>query len=177
VTSRNGIPVTGLVRTFVDLAATQQAHRVERSINEADRLELIDPPTLRLELQAHRGEPGVRPLRTLLDRRTFRLTRSELERLFLPLAKRAGLPLPLTKRRVNGYEVDFYWPDLGLVVETDGLRYHRTPAEQARDRLRDQAHTAAGLTNLRFTHEQVRYEPEYVSSVLEATRRRISLRA
>jgi very-short-patch-repair endonuclease len=48
------------------------------------------------------------------------------------------------------------------VIETDGLRYHRTPAEQARDRLRDQTHTAAGLTQLRFTHYQVKYESEYV---------------
>jgi very-short-patch-repair endonuclease len=55
------------------------------------------------------------------------------------------------------------------VVETDGLRYHRTPAEQARDHLRDQTHTAAGLTPLRFTHEQVRYEPEHVLAVLRAT--------
>ncbi|HWN73114.1 MAG TPA: DUF559 domain-containing protein, partial [Solirubrobacterales bacterium] len=74
-----------------------------------------------------------------------------------------------TGQWVNEFEVDFYWPDLGLVVETDGLRYHRTPAEQARDRLRDQAHTAAGLTPLRFTHEQVRYEPEHVLTVLRAT--------
>ncbi|MGE5282209.1 MAG: DUF559 domain-containing protein [Chloroflexota bacterium] len=173
VVAREGIPVTGLVRTFVDLAAILKPQMVERAVNEADRLDLIDPPTLRIELQPHRCEQGVRPLRALLDRRTFRLTRSELERLFLPLARRAGLPLPLTKQWVNGYEVDFYWPDLGLVVETDGLRYHRTPAEQARDRLRDQAHTAAGLVNLRFTHEQVRYESEHVRSVLEATVRRM----
>lgn len=175
VAERDGIPVTGLVRTLVDIAAILKPRRVERAVNEADRLGLIDPPTLRLELQVHRCEPGVRPLRSLLDRRTFRLTRSELERLFLPLAEQAGLPLPLTKQRVNGFEVDFYWPDLRLVVETDGLRYHRTPAEQARDRLRDQAHTAAGLVNLRFTHEQVRYESDHVLSILEATRRRIGL--
>jgi very-short-patch-repair endonuclease len=173
VTERDGIPVTGLVRTFVDLAAIQTPRLVERSVNEADRLDLIDPPTLRLELQPHRCEPGVRPLRALLDRRTFRMTRSELERLFLPIAKQVGLPLPLTKQWVNGFEVDFFWPDLGLVVETDGLRYHRTPAEQARDRLRDQAHTAAGLVNLRFTHEQVRYETDYVRSTLLAVVRRI----
>jgi very-short-patch-repair endonuclease len=67
---------------------------------------------------------------------------------------------------VNGFVVDFYWPDLGLVVETDGLRYHRTPAQQARDRLRDQVHLAAGMTPLRFTHAQVRFEPEYVERIL-----------
>ncbi|HEV7614820.1 MAG TPA: DUF559 domain-containing protein [Solirubrobacterales bacterium] len=163
--------MTGLVQTLVDLAATLKPREVERAVNEADRLDPIDPPTLRVQLEAHRCEPGVKPLRALLDRRTFRLTRSELERLFLPIATEVGLPLPLTKKWVNGFEVDFYWPDLGLVVETDGLRYHRTPAEQARDRLRDQAHTAAGMAQLRFTHEQVKYEPAHVRSVLAATAR------
>jgi very-short-patch-repair endonuclease len=61
------------------------------------------------------------------------------------------------------------------VVETDGLRYHRTPAEQARDRLRDQAHTAAGLTQLRFTHEQVRYEPDHVRRILAQTASRFAI--
>ncbi len=87
--------------------------------------------------------PGAKRLAALLDRDTFVLTQEELERLFLPLAREVGLPLPLTGEIVNGYEVDFYWPELRLVVETDGLRYHRTPAAQAKDARRDQAHTAA----------------------------------
>lgn len=74
---------------------------------------------------------------------------------------------------MNGFEVDFWFPDLGLLVETDGLTYHRTPAEQARDRLRDQVHTAAGLLPLRFTHAQVRYEPEHVERVLSAVAARL----
>jgi hypothetical protein len=113
------------------------------------------------------GQPGVAVLRTLLDRRTFVLTYSELERNFLPVVRRVGLPLPETGLMVNGFEVDLFWPDLGLVIETDGLRYHRTPAQQARDRLRDQAHTAAGLTPLRFTHAQIRFEREYVIETVE----------
>lgn len=161
------------MQTLVDQAANLAAGPLERLVNEADRLDLIDPPTLRAELETHRCEPGVRPLRALLDRRTFRLTRSELERIFLPIAARAGLSVPLTKQWINGFEVDFFWPGLGLVVETDGLRYHRTPAEQARDRLRDQAHTAAGLTQLRFTHGQVRYEPEHVLKTLRAVTHRL----
>jgi very-short-patch-repair endonuclease len=74
----------------------------------------------------------------------------------------------LTQQRVNGFKVDFYSPELGIVVETDGLRYHRTPAEQARDHIRDQTHAAAGLIPLRFTHEQVRYDPGYVERTLAA---------
>ena len=173
VTERERIPVTGLVQTLVDLAAVHKRPAVERAVNEADRLELIDPPTLRRALEVHRWERGVRPLRTMLDRRTFRLTRSDLESIFLPLCDEVGLPLPLTKQWVNGFEVDFYWPDLRFVVETDGLRYHRTPAEQARDRLRDQAHTAAGMANLRFTHEQVRYELGHVRAILAPTAARV----
>jgi very-short-patch-repair endonuclease len=73
---------------------------------------------------------------------------------------------------VNGFKVDFYWPELGLVVETDGLRYHRTPAQQARDRFRDQAHATAGLTPLRFTHAQVRFEPGHVQATLIAVAHR-----
>jgi very-short-patch-repair endonuclease len=168
------IPVTSPVQTLIDLAPRLDRLALERAINEADKYDLVYPPGLRRALASRAGEPGVRILRNVLDRRTFRLTREELERRFLPLAREAGLPVPLTKQIVNKFEVDFYWPDLRLVVETDGLRYHRTPAEQAQDRLRDQVHTAAGLVNLRFTHEQVRYEPDHVLRILAATARLIS---
>jgi hypothetical protein len=166
VTTEYGIPVTTPIQTLIDMTLRLDRAGVERMINEADKYNLTHPPELRRALDERTGEPGVAALRHILDRRTFRLTQEELERRFLPLAAKAGLPVPLTGEFVNEFEVDFYWPDLGLVVETDGLRYHRTPAEQARDRLRDQAHTAAGLTQLRFTHEQVRYEPEYVRRIL-----------
>jgi very-short-patch-repair endonuclease len=169
------IPVTTPVRTLLDLAIELDLPELERAVNDADRIGLVNPERLRGALDAYSGERGVGRLRSLLDRRTFRLTRSELERRFLSLVKEGGLPLPLTKQRVNGFEVDFYWPQLELVVETDGLRYHRTPAVQARDRLRDQAHTAAGMTQLRFTHEQVRYEPEHVRAVHGDVARRLGV--
>jgi very-short-patch-repair endonuclease len=117
--------------------------------------------------------PGVKRLSTMLDRRTFRMTRSELERAFLPIVRRVGLPVPVTKVYVNGFEVDFYWPELGLVVETDGLTYHRTPQEQARDRLRDQAHAAAGLQCLRFTHDQIAHDPGHVERIMFLVARRL----
>ena len=177
LTREYGIPVTTPVQTLIDMSLRLDRSGVERMINEADKHNLAHPPGLRKALDARAGERGAAKLRFILDRRTFRLTKKELERRFLPLAGKAGLPVPLTGRWVNGFEVDFYWPGLGLVVETDGLRYHRTPAEQARDRLRDQTHTAAGLTPLRFTHEQVRYEPEHVLAVLSATARQLGERA
>jgi very-short-patch-repair endonuclease len=53
-----------------------------------------------------------------------------LERRFLAIVRDAGLPAPATQRRLGRYRVDFFWPDLGFVVETDSLRHHRTAAEQ-----------------------------------------------
>jgi len=128
---------------------------------------------LRAELEAYAGQSGVKVLRRLLDRDTFVLSDEELERLFLPLAREVGLSLPETKIWLNGFEVDFFWPELRLVVETDGLRYHRTPSAQARDLKRDQAHAAAGYTRLRFSHWQVKYKPRHVKAILRATAARL----
>jgi very-short-patch-repair endonuclease len=164
-----GIPVTSPVQTLIDLAARHGAWGMERAMNEADHLGLVGTDDLRRALDEHPGEPGVARLRAIIDRATFRYTRSDLEQAFLPLARRAGLAAPRTSVWVSGHEVDFHFPDLDLVVEADSLTYHRTAAEQRRDHERDQAHTAAGLWTLRFTHGQIRYEPERVVRTLRAS--------
>jgi very-short-patch-repair endonuclease len=176
VTQCHRIPVTTPVRTLVDLATRLPRLQLEAAINEADKLDLVDPEALREALEPLAGQPGVPALRKTLDRRTFTMTDTELERRFLPIARKAGLSKPETQAWVNGFRVDFYWPDLGLVVETDGLRYHRTPSQQTKDRVRDQTHTASGLTPLRFTHWQVRYDPGHVERTLRAAARRGSRR-
>lgn len=172
---RRNIPLTRPARTLLDLATELGSGALERAVNEADKRDLVSPEDLRQALTGFEGEPGARALRTLLDRHTFRLSDSVLERLFRPIAAAAGLPTPLTKARVNGFEVDFYWPDLELVVETDGLHYHRTASSQACDRLRDQTHTAAGMTSLRFTHWQIKHEAVHVREILAQTARRLAL--
>jgi hypothetical protein len=167
------IPVTTAIQTLIDIALELPTNKLERAINDADKLELVNPEELREGLHDHSGEPGVKSLRTLLDRDTFLLSDTELEVLFRPIAVAAGLPAELTKHVVNEFEVDFYWPSLGLIVETDGLRYHRTAASQRRDAVRDNEHVAVGLTRLRFTHWQVKYEPTYVRAILTRTRRHL----
>ena len=106
----------------------------------------------------------------MLDRHTFRLSDSDLEILFRPLARAAAFPTPLTKQMVLGYEVDFLFPDHDLIVETDGLRCHRTAAQQARMVKRDQTHVAAGFTVLRFTHWQIAHAANEVTDVLRRIR-------
>jgi very-short-patch-repair endonuclease len=177
IVRHDDIPATSPVQTLVDLATELSPVALERAVNDADKRDLIDPEALREELIRFRGEPGVRPLRHLLDKLFFRLSDSDLEIYFRRIVRSAQLPIPLTKQRVNRFEVDFFWPDLGLVVETDGLRYHRTPSAQLRDARRDRAHVMAGMTPLRFTHYEVRYEPGRVRAALVKTiamlRRRI----
>jgi very-short-patch-repair endonuclease len=168
VTQHVGIPITQPVTTLVDLATCLGEDALEAAINEADKLDLVCAGDLRSAIDSLPRRPGLKALKKVLDRHDFVLTDSELERRFITIAIKAGLPKPLTGHYVNGFKVDFYWPDLGLVVETDGLRYHRTPTQQSRDRIRDQAHTAAGLTHLRFTRAQVKLEPHHVQAVLAA---------
>jgi hypothetical protein len=167
VVIKDHIPVTAVIRTLVDLAAELDPVGVERAVNEADKRDLTDPETLRAALDRYEGEPGAPRLRKLLDKLTFRLSDSDLEIFFRPIAVEAGLAIPLSKQIVNGWEVDFYWPDLGLVIETDGLRYHRTASSQARDVRRDRAHALAGMIPLRFAHYEVKYEPAMVRRELQ----------
>jgi very-short-patch-repair endonuclease len=127
---------------------------------------LRSPAQLADLLEQRRPIPGTALVRERLLRWTVALTDSQLERRFLPIVRRADLPPPRTQEYLNGYRVDFYFPELSLVVEADSLRYHRTAARQTADARRDQAHIAAGLVPLRFTHTQITYEAREVERTL-----------
>jgi very-short-patch-repair endonuclease len=168
VATHEGIPLTSPVRTLIDQATHLRPLQLERAVNEADKLDRVRADVLAATLEHYRGQPGVAPLRKLLDPLTFRLSDSELEQLMRPLARSAGLPVPETKAWVNGHEVDFFWASLGIVVEADGLKYHRTASQQKRGLERDQAHLAAGMWPLRFSHWQVKYDPRHVRRILRS---------
>ena len=91
------------------------------------------------------------------------VVRSELERRFRALARRAGLPVPLGNADVLGYEVDFLWPGR-VAVETDGRTVHARRAAFARDREKDRALQLAGFVVLRFTYAEVTRRPELVAA-------------
>jgi very-short-patch-repair endonuclease len=167
------IPVTHPVATLVDLAACVPTWQLEAAINEADHLGLVDPERLLGAIGELPRWAGVGRLRALLEAPTVTLTSTQLERRFLPLARAAGLPAPQTQVWLGGHRVDFFWPGLGLVVEADSLRYHRTPFKQARDKRRDNVHAGSGLTTLRFSAGQIRHEPEYVRQTLARTARNL----
>ena len=161
--------------TLIDLAAcgSVSTGQLEAAVNEADHLDLVDPERLLATIESLPRWPGRGRLRKLLAGPVLTLTSTQLERRFLPLAYAVGLPPPRTQTRLSGHRVDFFWPELGLVVEADSLRYHRTPFKQAQDRRRDNAHAGSGLATLRFTHGQICNEPGYVRRSLAATVRRL----
>jgi very-short-patch-repair endonuclease len=166
-TTHHGIPVTTPTATLIDFAATHPRNEVEAALNEADIKGLIQLEQLRAELETTSRRPGLSKLNATIDRKTFSFTRSELERAFRPIARQVGMTRLQSRVYVNGHEVDFFDPDTGLVIETDGGTFHRTPFQQAADRRRDNAHAVSpGPAPLRFTHGQIRYEHAYVLETL-----------
>jgi very-short-patch-repair endonuclease len=160
------IPVGDPISVLVDLATCLPDDELEDAVNEADRLDLIRTHRLRPALDGLPHRPGVGRLKALLDAQTFSRAANALERRFLAIVRDAGLPAPATQRQLGPHRVDFFWPERGLVVETDSLRHHRTAAEQEADLRRDQAHGRRGLRTLRFSHAQVFHRPAQVRAVL-----------
>lgn len=168
-----GVPVGDPLSVLIDLATClDDDEGLEDAVNAADHLGLVATNRLR-DLLDPISRLGAGRLRRLLDSQTFSRSQTALERRFLPIALAAGLPRPASQHRLGRYRVDFHWPQLGLVVETDSLTYHRTVAAQTTDLKRDQAHARAGLRTLRFNHAQVFRQPGYVREVLADTVRHL----
>jgi len=96
-------------------------------------------------------------------------TRSDLERAFLLLCRRHGLPAPEVNVEIERLEVDFLWRDRHLIVETDGYRYHRGRAAFENDRDRDLRLHALGYDVVRLTYRQVIEEPERIAAALRTS--------
>lgn len=140
-TRRQGIPVTSPARTLADLRGAVRAAQVRRALRQAE--------VLGLPLPARDGDH----------------TRSELERRFLALCRRHGLPAPEVNVRIDDFLVDFLWRDRRLIVETDGYRYHRGRAAFEDDRARDLRLKLLGYDVLRLTERQL------AAGAIEAIRR------
>jgi very-short-patch-repair endonuclease len=92
----------------------------------------------------------------------------------LRLIRAARLPVPLTSHPVAGFNADFFWPDVGLIVEVDGYPFHSTRAAIERDHRRDVVHREAGYEVLRFTAKQLEDAPAYVAAVIARALDRLS---
>ena len=155
----NGIPITSVPRTILDLAATLDQRQLERAINEAEIRRLWDELTLHDLLYRYPLRRGTRNLRAALRKRTegATATKSDLEELFIRFADRARLPRPETNTHIEGLEVDCVWRAQRVIIEVDSWEIHRTRAAFERDREKSRILQAAGwrcvpVTYLQLTH-------------------------
>jgi very-short-patch-repair endonuclease/predicted transcriptional regulator of viral defense system len=157
VAHRQGIPVTTVARTIIDLARTTAPDELERIVDLADQGGLVDFADLR---QANSAS-----LQAVLRAYAPAPTRSELERAFLRICDKHGLPRPEVNQIVEGFLVDFVWRDRRLIVEVDGYAYHRAPSRFETDRERDAELGARGWRVRRFTWRQHEQRPAWVAAM------------
>jgi predicted transcriptional regulator of viral defense system len=171
-TDHQGIPITTVPKTMLDIAAHAPRHHLEHALGQAMRNELYDHRAITDVLARHEGRPGTKALQQATAEDPA-FTRSALEQRFRALCRRGGLPQPLCNVHVadgdhHPHEVDFYFPAYRLVVEVDGWRDHGTRIAFERDRAKDAALVAAGYTVLRFTWRQLRDDPDTVAARVRA---------
>jgi hypothetical protein len=167
----DGIPVTSVPRTLVDLAGLGDERRLERAWNEMEVRELRDRLSVAAVLARHPGRRGTAPLRRLIDGKPLvGITRNELEEGFLALVDRFGLPRPRMNAhlalREKFYEVDCLWERQRVVVELDGHAVHGTRAAFEEDRERDRILLAEGFRVTRVTYRQMQETPAAVAADL-----------
>ena len=155
VTRRDGIPVTTVARTLLDLAGTTPRRELERVLEEALAKRLTSRAALITLLRRYPRRAGVGRLRAVLDSANPTVTRSEAERQLLELIRRARLPTPETNVVVAGHEVDFFWRNERLVAEVDGFAFHSGASKFEWDRERDAELVAAGVRVVRVTWHQL----------------------
>jgi very-short-patch-repair endonuclease len=159
-----GIPVTSLARTQLDLAGEVSVDRVGTFLGRSEDAELLDLGALESVLDRCGNHPGRGTLRAALDayEPDLAVTRSELERRFRALCRKAGLPSPAMNFVVGGYELDAYWPDHRFAVELDVYETHGNRASFEADRVRQEELLLLGIELIRVTGPRLGREPATV---------------
>jgi hypothetical protein len=145
----DGIPVTTVARTLVDLTDVLSAPQLANVIHEAAYHERFDRMATHEAIRRANGRRNLDRLHEALEAEGAG-TRTYLEDRFLAFAD--GLPKPKINTRVAGFEVDFAWP--GVVVEVDGPGHERARTRR-QDRLRDAALKRAGFSVMRVTEQDL----------------------
>jgi len=172
ITLLDGIRLTTVERTLVDLGGAVSPSVVERSLESAARRKLVTPAGA-LRAAESSNSKGSATLRRLIVRRGLDIppTESDAETLFVQLVREMGLPNPRRQVLVilGGvkYRLDFAWPDLRLAVEIDGAAVHG-PGQLGRDLRRQNQIVLDGWLLIRFTWQMVALDPRFVERDLRA---------
>lgn len=162
VTTLDGVPLTTPARTLLDLGSTRSGRELEQAVAESYVLGLTTEAALRTMVARHPRHRGAAALRAILEAGEPAHTRSEAEEVALELIDGTGIERPKANVVVRGYRVDFWWPRLRLVMETDGYQVHSTKRAFERDRQRDAELRAADIDYVRFTWSQLTKRRKWV---------------
>jgi hypothetical protein len=171
-TVRDGIPVTTVERTLIDLAGERSVsdRALESAAAQAERDGWFRRPAQLRTATRARHRTGSPRLRSVL-RIGPRLWRSDEEAQAAAAIVEAGLPEPVIAHVVHTdigpLEVDLSFPDHMLILEVDGGQ-HLLTLNAARDGDRDAALTRAGWRTLRVTATDVRERPAHVVARVRA---------
>ncbi len=160
VTELNGIPITTVPRTLLDLAGRVSDRALARAIRESVRLKLITLHALGDALGKYHGRRGSRRLAGVVARYSglpLERARSGAEVRAMEVLRDAGRPLPRLNTRVAGIEADLSWPAVRLVVEIDGGPFHLDVGEDTR---KEAAWNRAGWAVRRIASDDVYDDPQ-----------------
>jgi predicted transcriptional regulator of viral defense system/very-short-patch-repair endonuclease len=170
LTRLDGIPVTSVARTALDLTALDgggTSARLKRLEDGEHRLDLREFEELLARLKGHKGWAALSQAVDLY-RPDPTVTRSGLERRFRALIRRSGLPRPSMNFVVAGYELDCYWPEHLLAVELDTYGTHGSRLSFEEDRKRQRVLGLLGITLERVTDRQLDSEADEVLRAVAA---------
>ena len=175
----DGIPVTDVARTLLDIGRRVGDARLTKSVEAARRAALVDWGDLISTLVAHarRGRPGIARLRRVIAAGAHRteVTDSDLELMVLALLLESGLPEPELHHRVfDGTrfvaEVDLAYPAARIAIEIDG-RVHLEDDVRELDLPRQNDLILSGWIVLRFTWARFRDRPQSIVAEVRAALR------
>jgi hypothetical protein len=157
----DGIPVTSVAKTLIDLAPFAHKDTLARAWDEGARLELFTHDDIVAVRARSRGKRGLAKIDALIaDRRPLPpVTRSTLEIMFVEFCQRYGLPAPAMNTWIGKYEVDAAWHDELVAVELDS-RYHDNEGSFERDPIRDADLQVARYRILRITYRRLLAQPD-----------------
>lgn len=158
--THKGIRCTNLLRTLLDLAAVLPLHGLGTCFEEAQVIHKLRPEILAAEVLSRRGHRGSGKLKVILANAVDPAgVRSILELRFLRMCAAHGIPRPLVNEKIDGWIPDFLWPEAMLIVETDGVDFHRTAAKRRRDAVKAAYFEALGFTIIRLRWADVVERP------------------
>ena len=159
ITHQRGVPTTSRARTALDIAPRLTKKQLSRLVNDQLRENHLRIEALTDIITRNPLHPATKLLRPFAET-TANPTRSDFEGEFLAFCAQYGLPTPQINVKVNGREVDAFFPEHNVIVECDGWDFHKDRAAFEDDRERDAENLKHGLATVRITRDRLTPTPD-----------------